>query len=72
MTCRLKRFTPLFTTICRSQEVSQLSDQTALQGDKEEAIQIVTGDLSDDCRGFFNYLGQHSHCWWVGQGQKAS
>jgi hypothetical protein len=29
----VKRFTPLFTRICRFQEVGQLSDQTALRGD---------------------------------------
>ncbi len=52
MTCRFKQFTPLFTTICRSQEVGQLSDQTALQGGEEGAIQNLTGDLSNDCRGF--------------------
>jgi hypothetical protein len=52
MTCRFKQFTPLFTTICRSQEVGQLSDQTALQGGEEGVIQNVTGDLSDDRRGF--------------------
>jgi hypothetical protein len=56
MTCRLKRFTPLFTTICRSQEVGQLRDQTDLQGDEEGAIQNVTGDLSNDCRGFLTIL----------------
>jgi hypothetical protein len=56
MTCPLKRFTPLFTTICRSQEVGQLSDQTALRGDDEGAIQNVTGDLSDDRRGFLTIL----------------
>jgi hypothetical protein len=56
MTCRLKRFTQLFTTICRSQEVGQLSDQTALRGDKEGAIQNVTGDLSDDRRDFLTIL----------------
>ncbi len=51
MTCRFKRFTLFFTTISRSQEVGQLSDQTALQGGEEGAIQNVTGDLSDDrCR----------------------
>ncbi len=54
--CRLKQFTPLFTTICRSQDVSQLSDQTALRGDKERAIQNVAGDHSDDRRGFLTIL----------------
>jgi hypothetical protein len=56
MTCWLKRFTPLFTTICHSQEVGQLSDQTALWGDEEGAIQNVTGHLSDDRRGFLTIL----------------
>jgi hypothetical protein len=50
--CQLKRFTPLFTRICRFQEVGQLSDQTALQGDEEGAIQNVPGDHSDDCHSF--------------------
>ncbi len=56
MTCRFKQFTLFFTTICRSQEVGQLSDQTALQGGEEVAIQNVTGDLSDDRRGFSTIL----------------
>ncbi len=56
MTCWFKQFMPLFTTICRSQEVVQLSDQTASQGDEEGAIQNVTGDLSDDRRGFLTIL----------------
>ncbi len=56
MTCPLKLFTPLFTTICRSQKVGQLSDQTALRGDEEGAIQTVTVDLSDDRRGFLTIL----------------
>ncbi len=56
MTCRFKQFTPLFTTICRSQEVGRLSDQTALRGDEGGAIQNVTGDLSDDRRGFLTIL----------------
>jgi hypothetical protein len=47
--CRLKQFMPLFTTICHSQEVGQVSDQTALREDKEEAIQNMTVDHSDDC-----------------------
>jgi hypothetical protein len=68
MTCWFKQFTLFFTTICHSQEVSQLSDQTALQEGEEGAIQNVTGDLSDDHRGFLTILD----CWWVGQGQKAS
>jgi hypothetical protein len=42
----------LFITICRSQEVSQLNDQTALRGDEEGAIQNVAGDHSDDRRDF--------------------
>jgi hypothetical protein len=40
--------------ICRSQEVG--SDQTALRGDEEGAIQNVTGDLSDEHRGFLTIL----------------
>jgi hypothetical protein len=56
MTCRLEQFTPLFTTICRSQEVSQLSDQTALRADEEGVIQNVTGDFSDDRHGFLTIL----------------
>ncbi len=56
MTCRFKQFTPLFTTICCSQEVGQLSDQTALRGGEEGAIQNVTGNLSDDRRGFLTIL----------------
>jgi hypothetical protein len=52
MTCPFKQFTPFFTTICRSQEVGHLSDQTALQGGEEGAIQNVPGDLSDDCAAF--------------------
>jgi hypothetical protein len=56
MTCRFKQFMPLFTTICRSQEVGQLSDQTALQGGEEGAIQNVIGDLSDDRHGFLTIL----------------
>jgi hypothetical protein len=54
--CQLKQFMPLFTTICRSQEVGQVSDQTALREDKEGVIQNVTGDLSDDRRGFLTIL----------------
>ncbi len=42
----------IFSRICRSQEVSQLSDQTALWGDKEGAIQNLPGDHSDDRHGF--------------------
>jgi hypothetical protein len=42
---------PLFTRICRFQEVGQLSDETALRGD-EGAIQNVTGDHSDDRHSF--------------------
>jgi hypothetical protein len=56
MTCWFKQFTPLFTTICRSQEVGQLSDQTSLPGGEEGAIQNVTGDLGDDHRGFLTIL----------------
>ncbi len=54
--CRLKQFMPLFTTICRFHEVSQIGDQTALQENEEGVIQNVTGDLSDDCRGFLTIL----------------
>jgi hypothetical protein len=54
--CRLKRFTPLFTTICRSQEVGQVGDQTALRENEEGAIRNVTGDLSNDRRGFLTIL----------------
>jgi hypothetical protein len=56
MTCRLKQFTIFFTTICCSQEVGQLSDQTALQGDEEGAIQNMAGDPSDDRHGFLTIL----------------
>jgi hypothetical protein len=56
MTCRLKRFTQLFTTICHSQEVGQLSNQTALRGDEEGAFQNMTGDLSDDRCSFLTIL----------------
>jgi hypothetical protein len=50
--CQLKQFMPLFTRICHFQEVSQLSDQTALRGDEEGAIQNVPGDHSDDHHSF--------------------
>jgi hypothetical protein len=53
MMCRLKWFTPLFTRICRFQEVGQLSDQAALWRDEEGAIQNVLGDQSDDGAAFF-------------------
>ncbi len=53
---RLKRFTLLFTRICRFQEVGQLSNQTALQGDEEGAIQNVPGDHSDDRHSFLTIL----------------
>jgi hypothetical protein len=43
---------PLFTRICRFQEVSQLSDQTALRGDEEGVIQNVPGNYSDDRHSF--------------------
>jgi hypothetical protein len=46
--CQLKQFTPFFTRICSSQEVGQVSDQTALQEDEEAAIQNVPGNQSDD------------------------
>jgi hypothetical protein len=51
MMCRLIRFMALFTTICRSQEVGQVSNQTAVR-----AIQNVTGNLSNDCCGFLTIL----------------
>jgi hypothetical protein len=54
--CQLERFTVLFTRICRFQEVVQLSDQTALQGDEEGAIQNVSGDHSDDHQSFLTIL----------------
>ncbi len=54
----------------RFQEVSQLSDQTALQGDEEGAIQNVPGDHSDDRHSFLTILD--NQCCWVGWGQKAS
>jgi hypothetical protein len=50
--CRIKRFTPLFTRNCRFQEVGQLSNQTALRGDEEGAIQNVPGYHSDDRHSF--------------------
>jgi hypothetical protein len=56
MMCQLKRFMPLFTTICCSQEVGQVGDQTALRENKEGAIQNLTGDLSDDRHGFLTIL----------------
>jgi hypothetical protein len=46
----------LFTRICRFQEVGQLSDQTALQGDEEGAIQNVPDDHSNDRHSFFTIL----------------
>ncbi len=48
----LRWFTPLFTRICHFQEVSQLSDQTALQEDEEGAIKNVSDDHSDYRCGF--------------------
>jgi hypothetical protein len=42
--------------ICSSQEVGQMGDQTALQGDEEGAIENVPGDCSDDRRGFLTIL----------------
>jgi hypothetical protein len=56
MTCWFKQFTLFFTTICHSQDVGQLSDQTALREGEEGAIQNVTGDLSYDRRGFLTIL----------------
>jgi hypothetical protein len=72
MTCRFKQFRLFFTTICRSQEVGQLSDQTALQGGEEGAIQNVTGDLSDDRRGFLTILDNVLTVGGSAQRQKAS
>ncbi len=43
---------PSFTRICRFQEVGQLSNQTALRGYEEGAIQNVPGDHSDDRHSF--------------------
>jgi hypothetical protein len=37
--CRLKWFMALFTMICHSQEVGQVSNQTALQENEEGVIQ---------------------------------
>ncbi len=54
--CQLKWFMVLFTRIGHYQEVSQLSNQTALQGDKEGAIQNVPGDHSDDRHSFLTIL----------------
>jgi hypothetical protein len=54
--CRLKQFMPLFTTICCFHKVSQIGDQTALQENEEGEIQNMTGDLSDDRRGFLTIL----------------
>jgi hypothetical protein len=48
----VKTVTPLFTRICRFQDVGQLSDQTALRGDEEGAIQNVPGDHSNDRNSF--------------------
>jgi hypothetical protein len=50
--CQLKWFTPLFSRICSSQEVGQVSNQTALQG----AIQNMPGDHSNDHLGFLTIL----------------
>ncbi len=47
---------PLFTTICHFHEVGKIGDQTALRENEEGAIQNVTGDLSDDRRGFLTIL----------------
>ncbi len=55
---------------CRFQEVGQLSNQTALQGDEEGVIQNVPGDHSNDRHSFLT-IGQCSQCWWVGRGAKA-
>jgi hypothetical protein len=58
--CQRKQFTALFTRICHSQEVGQLSNQTALQGDEERVIQNMPSDHSDDCRGFLTILNNFS------------
>jgi hypothetical protein len=70
--CWLKRFTPFFTRICRSQEVGQLSDQTALQGDEVGAIQNVPGEHSYDRRGFLTISDNVLIVGWVGSGRRAS
>jgi hypothetical protein len=54
--CQLKRFMLLFTSICSSQEVSQVSYQAALRGEEEGAIQNVSGGHSDDRLSFLKTL----------------
>jgi hypothetical protein len=54
--CWLKRFRPLFTRICSSQEVSQVSYQAALRGEEEGAIHNVSGNHSDDRLSFLTIL----------------
>jgi hypothetical protein len=46
MMCQLKQFTLLFTMICCTQEVGQLSNQIALRGDEEGAIQNLPGMIA--------------------------
>ncbi len=60
MMCQLKRFTLLFTRICRFQEVVQLSAQTSLQGDEEGVIQNVPGNHSDDRQTELGIIGDNS------------
>ncbi len=54
--CQLNRFTPLFTRICSSQEVGQVSNQTDLQGEEGGVIQNLSGDHSDDRLSFLTIL----------------
>jgi hypothetical protein len=54
--CQIKRFMPVFTRICRSQEIGQLSDQTGLRGDEKGETQKVQGKHSDDRRTFLTIL----------------
>jgi hypothetical protein len=69
---------PLFRRNCRFQEVGQMSDQTALRGDEEEAIQNRPGDHSDDRRGFLTFslfagrLGAKSKLAGISLNQEAS
>jgi hypothetical protein len=70
--CRLKRFMPLFTRIFSSQKVSHLSNQIAFRRDEEGSIENVPGRSEQWSRWHFGHLGQHSHCWRVGWGQRFS
>jgi hypothetical protein len=54
--CQLKWFTPLFTRICSSQEVGQVSNQTALRGEELGVIRNLSGDHSDNCLSFLTIL----------------